>query len=131
MNQSIILIFKIFQKKLDFIYYLIDNKIKFLIKSFINKTNIDLNKDNNIYINDEFTNKIWSWIKEEYHPAYFKDNIINDLNKTKILYNEKNFINWIKIMNTFLNKEINIKKIEENKKDIIKRYQKEISEIKF
>ena len=131
MNQSIILIFKIFQKKLDFIYYLIDNKINLLINSFINKTNIDLNKDNNIYINDEFRNKIWSWIKEEYHPAYFKDNIINDLNKTKILYNEKNFINWIKVMNTFLNKEINIKKIEENKKDIIKRYQKEISEIKF
>ena len=133
-NISIIIIFKILRNKMNLLNYIIDNKIKMLINSFISKTNIDLNNIENeikmIDNNNNYIDKIWSWIKEEYHPAFFKDNILYDLNKTKIKYKEKILINWIKIMDIFLNKEKENKSLEEDKKSIILRYIDEINQLK-
>ena len=133
-NKSIIIIFKILKNKMNLLNYIIDNKIKMLINSFISKTNIDLNNiENGIKISTSINNyidKILSWIKEEYHPAFFKDNILYDINKTMIKYKEKVLINWIKIMEIFLNKEKENKSLEEDKKNIILRYIDEINQLK-
>lgn len=130
MNESMIIIFKILKKEWNLLNYVVENKIAFLINSFTEKTNIDLtNLEKEIkFIN--YRNGIWSWIKEDYHPAYFKDNILYDLNKTKIQIKEKGLINWMKLMTIFLNNEKENNEIEEEKKDLINRYLKEISELK-
>ena len=104
MNQSILIIFKILKKELDLLHYIFDKKIVLLINSFIAKTNIDLNNLKNDINIDNYYNKIIEWIKEEYHPASFRDNILNDLKKNKIKYKSKNLINWIKIMDIFIDK---------------------------
>ena len=85
MNQSIIIIFKMLKNKMNLLNYIFDNKIQILINSFINKTNIDLNNYKNEIKKDynNYVDKIWSRIKEESHPVYFKDNILNDIYKTK------------------------------------------------
>ena len=130
MNISMIIILKILKNDLNLLNYIIKNKIMLLINTFIDKTGIDLSvlkKDINIF---EYNKKIWMWIKEDYHPAYFKDNILNDLKKANIKYNEKDFINWINIIELFLNKEKENKEIEEDYKNIIERYIKEINDLK-
>ena len=130
MNISMIIIFKLLSKKLNLLNYIIENKIKLLLNSFIDKTNIDLkNVKNDVNENDK--NKIWKWIKEDYHPAYFNDNILIDFKKTKIQYKETSFINWIKTMELFLNKEKENKTINGDKKDIVVRYITNIDDLKI
>ena len=130
MNISMNIILKILKNNLNLLNYVIQKKILILINTFNEKTGIDLSelkKDINIV---DYNDKIWRWIKEDYHPAYFKDNILNDLKKTKIKYNEKSFTNWITIIDIFLNKEKENKEIGENNKNIIERYIKEIQDLK-
>ena len=130
MNISMIIILKILKNDLNLLNYIIKNKIMLLINTFIDKTGIDLSelkKDINIV---DYNKKIWMWIKEDFHPAYFKDYILNDLKKANIKYNEKDFINWIIIIELFLNKEKENKEIEEDYKNIIERYIKEINDLK-
>ena len=129
MNQSIIIIFKILKKELNLVNYIIDSKIKLLINSFINKTNLDLNNLKDEINIDNYNNKIEEWIKEEYHPAYFKENILNDLKKNKIEYIDKSFKNWIIIMEMFIEKEK--KKFENDEENIIIRYLKAMNELKL
>ena len=130
MNQSMIIIFKILKNEVNLLNFYIEKNINNMINSFNEKTNIDLNNlDKSININS-YIDKIWNWINEDYHPAYFKDNILNDLKKTNIKYKEKSFINFINIMDLFLDKENENKYLEEKQKDIIKRYQNIILELK-
>ena len=129
MNQSILIIFKILKKELDLLHYIFDKKIVLLINSFIAKTNIDLNNLKNDINIDKYNNKIIEWIKEEYHPASFRDNILNDLKKNKIKYKNKNLINWIKIMDIFIDKKK--KEFENDEENIIIRYLKVINELKL
>ena len=129
MNQSILIIFKILKKELDLLHYIFDKKIVLLINSFIAKTNIDLNNLKNDINIDNYYNKIIEWIKEEYHPASFRDNILNDLKKNKIKYKSKNLINWIKIMDIFIDKKK--KEFENDEENIIIRYLKVINELKL
>ena len=118
MNKSIILIFKILYKKINLLNYIIENKINQLINSFISITNIDLIKlgnDKKIKdnINNNIKDRIIKWIKEEYHPAVFNEEIIKDIKKVKYSIKEPKFISWIKLMILYLN---------ETDKDIILRY---------
>ena len=130
MNQSIIIIFKILTKKLNLINYLIQNKINILFNTFFEKTNIDLNNKKSD-LNEDDIIKIWKWIKEDYHPAIFNDNILSDIKLSKIKQKEARLINWIYIMNIFLNKENKNKETNEDKKDLVMRYIKLIDELKL
>ena len=135
MNKIIDIIFNVINKKLNLIYYVMENKIKVFLDSFNDKINIDLNDNNylNIYNANKKENneKIWEWITEEFHPAYFHDDIIEDLNKTKIIIKNKDILNnWSELMNLFLEEEEKKIDLIEDKKNIIKRYIKEINDFK-
>ena len=129
MNKSIILILKILIKKINLLNYIIDNKINLLLNNFFSKTNIDLikigneNKLNNIidYIKN-YENKIIIWIKEDYHPAVFQDEILNDIIKVKYNIKDTKFILWIKLMKSYLNELKDDKSLNELDKDIAMRY---------
>ena len=130
MNKGMIIIFKILKNEMNLLKYYIEKNINNMINCFNEKTNIDLKVvDKEINISD-YINKIWNWIKEDYHPAYFKDNILNELKKANIKYKEINFINWISIMELFLNKAKEENDLEEDQKYIIERYHKEIQDLK-
>ena len=127
MNKSIILIFKILYKKINLLNYIIENKINQLINSFISITNVDLIKlGNDKKIKDNINNnnkdRIIKWIKEEYHPAVFNDEIINDIRKVKYTIKDPKFISWIKLMKLYLNEMKDDKSLNETDKDIILRY---------
>ena len=132
MNKSIILIFKILLKKVNLLNYIIDNKINLLLNNFYSKTNIDLikieneNKLKNINYNKDQINK---WIKEDYHPALFNDEIIKDIIKVKYIIKDKKFILWIKFMKTYLNDLKYSKFLNEIDKDISSRYTNYLNEL--
>ena len=134
MNKSIILIFKILYKKINLLNYIIENKINQLINNFISKTNVDLIKFGNDKkikdnINNNIKDRIIKWIKEEYHPAVFNDEIINDIRKVKYSIKEPEFISWIKLMNLYLNEMKDDKTLNEMDKDIILRYLSYINDL--
>ena len=133
MNKSIIIIFRILTKKLNLINYIIDNKINLLINSFISKTNIALNKfGNDNELNDEYINNknsILKWIKEDYHPAVFNDELLFDIKKSNFIIKEKKFIIWSNLMKEYLNKEKDNKELNEDDKNIILRYINYLNEI--
>ena len=133
MNKSIIIIFRILTKKLNLINYIIDNKIHLLINSFISKTNIALNKfGNDNELNDEYINNknsILKWIKEDYHPAVFNDELLFDIKKANFIIKEKKFIIWSNLMKEYLNKEKDNKELNEDDKNIILRYINYLNEI--
>ena len=132
MNKSIILIFKILLKKVNLLNYIIDNKINLLLNNFYSKTNIDLikieneNKLKNINYNKDQINK---WIKEDYHPALFNDEILKDIIKVKYIIKDKKFILWIKFMKTYLNDLKYSKFLNEIDKDISSRYINYLNEL--
>ena len=132
MNKSIILIFKILLKKVNLLNYIIDNKINLLLNNFYSKTNIDLikieneNKLKNINYNKDQINK---WIKEDYHPALFNDEILKDIIKVKYIIKDKKFILWIKFMKTYLNDLKYSKFLNEIDKDISSRYTNYLNEL--
>lgn len=106
---------------------IIENKINQLINSFISITNVDLIKlGNDKKIKDNINNnnkdRIIKWIKEEYHPAVFNEEIINDIKKVKYSIKEPKFISWIKLMILYLNEMKDDKSLNETDKDIILRY---------
>ena len=132
MNKSIILIFKILLKKVNLLNYIIDNKINLLLNNFYSKTNIDLikieneNKLKNINYNKD---QIYKWIKEDYHPALFNDEILKDIIKVKYIIKDKKFILWIKFMKTYLNDLKYSKFLNEIDKDISSRYTNYLNEL--
>ena len=123
------MILKILIKKINLLNYIIDNKINFLLNNFFSKANIDLikigneNKLNNIkdYIKN-YGDKIIIWIKEDYHPAVFNDEILNDIIKVKYIIKDTKFILWIKLMKSYLNELKDNKSLNELDKDIAMRY---------
>ena len=133
MNKSIILISKILSKKANLINYIIKNKINILIDSFTSKTNFDLinfdpvikfNKINNI--NKE---QILKWIKEDYHPSVFKDELLYDIKKANFIIKNIKFISWSKLMKIYTNEEKDNKSLNDNDKDIIRRYMNYLNEL--
>ena len=133
MNKSIIIIFKILSKKLNLINYIIDNKINHLINSFISKTNVDLinfQLDNKFQQDpDKNKDKILKWIKEDYHPAVFNDELLHDIKKANFVITEKKFIFWNKFMKAYLNKQKDNNELDENDKNIVMRYLNYINEV--
>ena len=129
MNKSFIIIFKMLDKKLNLHNYIIQNKIDIFVNTFVEKTNIDINNKIND-INGDDINKIWKWIIEDYHPALFNDIILNDIRISKTKIKEIRFINWVYVMDIFLNKENNNKEINEDKKELVLRYIKLIDELR-
>ena len=133
MNKSIIIIFKILSKKLNLINYIIDNKINHLINSFISKTNVDLinfELDNKFHHDlDKNKDKILKWIKEDYHPAVFNDELLHDVKKANFVITEKKFIFWNKFMKAYLNKQKDNNELDENDKNIVMRYLNYINEV--
>ena len=133
MNKSIIIIFKILSKKLNLINYIIDNKINLLINSFISKTNIDIIKlviDNKLNEDlDKNKDLILKWIKEDYHPAVFNDELLYDIKKVNFIIKEKKFISWVKLMKIYLYAQKDNKELDENVKSIVLRYLKYINEV--
>ena len=133
MNKSIIIIFKILSKKLNLINYIIDNKINHLINSFISKTNVDLinfELDNKFKQDlDKNKDKILKWIKEDYHPAFFNDELLHDVKKANFVITEKKFIFWNKFMKAYLNKQKDNNDLDENDKNIVMRYLNYINEV--
>ncbi len=133
MNKSIIIIFKILSKKLNLINYIIDNKINHLINSFISKTNVDLinfQLDNKFQqAPDKNKDKILKWIKEDYHPAVFNDELLHDVKKANFVITEKKFIFWNKFMKAYLNKQKDNNELDENDKNIVMRYLNYINEV--
>lgn len=131
MNKSLILIFKVFLKKLNLLNYIIDNKISSLINSFLSKTNIDLidiklNDKNNININN---GEILKWIKEEYHPAVFNDELLLDIKKVNYIIKDMKFISWTKGMILYLNGLKDNKTLNEIDKEIVLRYLNHLGEL--
>ena len=131
MNKSLILIFKVFLKKLNLLNYIIDNKISSLINSFHSKTNIDLidiklNDKNNININN---GEILKWIKEEYHPAVFNDELLLDIKKVNYIIKDMKFISWTKWMILYLNGLKDNKTLNEIDKEIVLRYLNHLGEL--
>lgn len=131
MNKSLILIFKVFLKKLNLYNYIIDNKISSLINSFLSKTNIDLidiklNDKNNININN---GEILKWIKEEYHPAVFNDELLLDIKKVNYIIKDMKFISWTKGMILYLNGLKDNKTLNEIDKEIVLRYLNHLGEL--
>ena len=133
MNKSIILISKILSKKANLINYIIKNKINILLDSFTSKTNFDLinfdpeikfNKINNI--NKE---QILKWIKEDYHPSVFKDELLYDIKKANFIIKNIKFISWSKLMKIYINEEKDNKSLNDNDKDIIRRYMNYLNEL--
>ena len=133
MNKSIIIIFKILSKKLNLINYIIDNKINLLINSFISKTNIDIINigiDNKLNEDlDKNKDLILKWIKEDYHPAVFNDELLYDIKKVNFIIKEQKFISWVKLMKIYLYAQKDNKKLDENDKSIVLRYLKYINEV--
>ena len=133
MNKSIIIIFKILSKKLNLINYIIDNKINLLINSFTSKTNIDIIKfgiDNKLNEDlDKNKDLILKWIKEDYHPAVFNDELLYDIKKVNFIIKEKKFISWVKLMKIYLYAQKDNKELDENDKSIVLRYLKYINEV--
>ena len=133
MNKSIIIIFKILSKKLNLINYIIDNKINLLINSFISKTNIDIIKfgiDNKLNEDlDKNKDLLLKWIKEDYHPAVFNDELLYDIKKVNFIIKEKKFISWVILMKIYLYAQKDNKELDENDKSIVLRYLKYINEV--
>ena len=133
MNESIIIIFKILHKNINLIHQIIDNKINLLINSFISKTGIDLiqqeTEDKLLDICKNNKDIILKWIKEEYHPAVFNDELLCDIKKANYKIKNVEFIYWSKLMKFYLNSQKDNKELNENDKDIIIRYINNISEL--
>ena len=128
MNISLGIILKVIKKEINLINYIIHNKIKILINNFTSKTNIDLNELNknsdDININIINNNKeiIFKFLKEDYHPAVVKDELLYDISKVKYTIEEKELISWIRLIKLFLNIYKQNKNLDEIDRDIIIRY---------
>ena len=93
-----------------------------LLKKF--DPEIKFNKINNI--NKE---QILKWIKEDYHPSVFKDELLYDIKKANFIIKNVKFISWSKLMKIYTNEEKDNKSLNDNDKDIIRRYMNYLNEL--
>ena len=133
MNKSLLLIFKILLKKKNLLDYIIENKINLLINNFFSKISIDSNNFGNDTELNNFDDinkeEIIKWIKEDYHPAVFNEEILNDIKKINYIIKEKKFIQWIFFMKKKLKEMIDDNNLNETEISMILRYIKYLSEI--